>query len=317
MSQEKPHIVSLVPMLPFVEDWLDQAFTVHRSWQAPDRNKFLAEVSERARAIAAIGHYRIDGDLLDRLPNAKIVSLMSVGYDTVDLPAMKARGVALTNTPDVLTDEVADLAIGLVLAAARQIVAGDRHIRSGAWRSKGNMELASGVRGKTLGILGLGRIGHAIGLRAEAFGMKVIYGGRSPKKTAPWAYHASIVELARQSDFLVIAVPGGAETRHMVDAEVLDALGPKGTLVNIARGSVVDERALVAALKEGRLGGAALDVFQDEPNVPEELIAMDHVVLQPHVGSATYETRGAMGRLMIDNLLAHFAGKPLITPVTF
>ena len=302
--------------MPFVETWLDDAFTVHRIWQAKDREATLATLGDKASAIASFGHAKVDGPLLDKLPKVKIVSLMSVGYDAIDLAACKARGVALTNTPDVLTDDVADLAIALLIAASRRIVAGDKYVRARRWVTEGHMALASAIRGKTLAILGLGRIGTAIAYRAELFGLKVIYGGRTRKADAPWPYHADLVEMARAADFFVIAVPGGAATRHMVNARVIEALGAKGILINIARGSVVDQAALVEALVSGRLGGAALDVFEDEPQVPEALFAIDHVILQPHVGSATTETRSKMGRLMIDNLLAHFAGKPLLTPVT-
>lgn len=315
MNVEKPPVISLCPFLPFVEGWLDDAYTVHRLWQAKDRDAALAEWRDTVRAIAAIGHVKVDGALLDRLPKAKIVSLMSVGYDTIDIEAAKARGVAVTNTPDVLTDDVADLAIALLVSVARKLVAGDRFVRTGQWL-KGNMGLATALRGKTMAILGLGRIGAAIARRGEAFGLKVIYGGRSRKADAPWPYYADLVEMARAADFLVVAVPGGAATRHMVSAEVIEAIGSGGMLINIARGSVVDEKALVAALIEGRLGGAGLDVFEDEPRVPEALFALDTVVLQPHVGSATTETRSAMGRLMLDNLAAYFAKKPLLTPVT-
>lgn len=315
MGNEKPAIISLCPFLPFVESWLDDAYSVHRLWQAKNRDAALREWRDKVSAIAAIGHVRIDGPLLDRLPKAKIVSLMSVGYDAIDVEAAKARGVAVTNTPDVLTNDVADLAIALLISVARKLVAGDRFVRTGQWLGA-NMRLATAVHGKTMAILGLGRIGTAIARRGEAFGLKVIYGGRSKKADAPWPYYADLVELARAADFLVVAIPGGGATRHMVDAKVIEALGPEGMLINIARGSVIDEKAMVEALVAGRLGGAGLDVFEDEPRVPEALFALDTVVLQPHVGSATAETRSAMGRLMLDNLGAYFAGSPLLTPVT-
>jgi len=315
MNQNKPAILSLVELLPFVETWLDDAFIVHRLWQAPDREAELARVRNLVRGIASFGHEKVGGPLLDKLPLVKIVSLMSVGFDAIDLPALAARGVALTNTPDVLTDDVADLALALLIAASRRIVAGDKYVRAGRWPKEGHMALAGAIRGKTMAILGLGRIGAAIAQRGAAFGLKVIYGGRTRRTDVPWTYVGDLVELARAADFFVIAIPGGSATRHMVGAKVIEALGAKGTLINIARGSVVDQAALVAALVSGRLGGAALDVFDDEPNVPEALFALDNVVLQPHVGSATTETRSKMGRLMIDNLLAHFAGRPLLTPV--
>ena len=315
MANAKPDIVTLEAFLPFVEEWLDASFTAHRVWSAPDREAAIDALRDKAIGIAALGHNRVDGPLLDRLPKAKIVSLMSVGYDGIDVGAAKTRGVAVTNTPDVLTDDVADLAIALTIAASRQIITGDRYLRSGKWLN-GHMGLAQSINGRTMGILGMGRIGMAIARRAEACGMKVAYGVRAKKPELAWPYYASVVDLAQASDILVIAIPGGADTRHMVDAKALDALGPDGILVNIARGSVVDEAALIAALGSKRLGGAALDVFADEPRVPKALIDMEHVVLQPHVGSATYQTRAKMGRLMIDNLLRHFSGKPLLTPVT-
>jgi lactate dehydrogenase-like 2-hydroxyacid dehydrogenase len=314
MADAKPDIVSLESFLPFVEEQLDGAFTVHRVWQAPNRDAAIDALRDRAIGIAALGHTKVDGALLDRLPKAKIVSLMSVGYDGIDVAAAKARGVAVTNTPDVLTDDVADLAIGLTIAAFRQVVAGDRYVRSGRWL-KGHMELARSLTGRTMSILGMGRIGTAVARRAEALGMKVIYGVRAKKPELPWPYYSDIVAMARDSDVMVIAIPGGGQTRHLVDAKVLDALGPTGFLVNVARGSVVDETALIEALRSKRLGGAGLDVFSDEPRVPASLIELDHVVLQPHVGSATLDTRQKMARLMLDNLLRHFAGKPLLTPV--
>ncbi len=315
MNAAKPEIASLCQFLPFVEEWLDREFTVHRVWQAKDVDAALDALRDKARGIAALGHTRVDGALLDRLPRAKVVSLMSVGYDAIDVAAAKARGVAVTNTPDVLTNDVADLALALLVAVSRKIVAGDRYVRAGHWVAKGNMDLATAVYGKTMAVFGLGRIGTAIARRGEAFGLKVIYGGRTKRNDVPWTYYPDLVELAKAAHFLVIATPGGAATRHAVSAKVLEALGSKGYVVNISRGSVIDEQALVEALVKGRLAGAALDVFTDEPRVPEALFALDNVILQPHVGSATQETREAMGRLMLDNLLAHFAGKPLLTPV--
>ena len=201
-----------------------------------------------------MGHDSVDGPLLDRLPHAKVVSLMSVGFDAIDVEAAKARGVAVTNTPDVLTNDVADLALALLIAVSRKIIAGDRFVRAGHWAAKRNMRLATAVHGKTMAVLGLGRIGTAIARRGEAFGLKVIYGGRTKKADAPWPYYADLVELARAADFLVVAIPGGGATRHMVDAKVIEALGPRGYLVNIARGSVVDEKAMVEALVARTVG---------------------------------------------------------------
>jgi lactate dehydrogenase-like 2-hydroxyacid dehydrogenase len=293
---------------------LERDFVPHHLWQATDEASFLSALAGKVEGMAVGGHRPIDGKLMDALPKLKIIANFGVGVDSIDLAAAKARGIAVTNTPDVLTDEVADLAMALMLDAARGLSMGDRFVRAGKWL-KGGMPLQHCVRGKTLGILGLGRIGSAIARHGEHFGMHILWTGRNAKPQAPWPFVPSLVELARQSDFLVIATPGGGETFHLVNAEVLAALGAKGTLINIGRGSVVDEAALVDALKSGALGHAALDVFEREPNVPNALLAMENVVLLPHIGSATLETRAAMGQLMVDNLLAHFAGRPLLTRV--
>jgi hydroxypyruvate reductase len=237
-----------------------------------------------------------------------------VGYDGIDVAAAKRRGITVTNTPDVLNDCVADLAMGLTIAAARRLSEGDRYVRAGKWL-KGPMPLATRVSGKRLGIVGFGRIGQTIAKRASGFEMQIAYHSRRPVADAPFKHYPSLVELAKSSDFLVVITPGGKETFHLINEEVMRALGPKGILVNVARGSVVDEKALVKVLQEGALGGAGLDVFEDEPKVPEALFAMDNVVLAPHVGSATHETRTAMGNLCVDNLVLHFGGKPVLTRV--
>ncbi|MBV9522727.1 MAG: 2-hydroxyacid dehydrogenase [Alphaproteobacteria bacterium] len=293
---------------------LEDAFTAHHLWKADDETRFLAPIAARIEGMAVGGHRPIDAALMDRLPKLKLIANFGVGVDSIDLAAAKSRGIAVTNTPDVLTEEVADLAIALLIDAARGISASDRYLRAGKWRG-GDFPLQHGIRGKSMGILGLGRIGTAIAEHGAHFGMTVRWTGRRAKAGVPWTFVPSLVELARLSDFLVVACPGGAETFHLVTSEVLAALGREGTLVNIGRGSVVDEAALVDALKSGALGGAALDVFEHEPDVPEPLLAMANVVLVPHIGSATVETRAAMGQLMVDNLLAHFAGKPLLTRV--
>jgi lactate dehydrogenase-like 2-hydroxyacid dehydrogenase len=238
-----------------------------------------------------------------------------VGYDGVDVAAAKARGVMVTHTPNVLNDDVADLAIALMLCAARQLPAADRYVRAGHWEDKGPMPLARKMSGSRLGIVGMGRIGQAIAQRAQAFGMTIAYTSRSAKAGLPWRYESDLKTLAADSDFLVLITPGGAGTRHLVNAEVLQALGPKGILVNVARGSVVDESALIDALERGVIGGAALDVFEDEPRVPDRLKALPHVVLVPHIGSATGQTRQAMADLAFGNLREHFSGRPVLTPV--
>jgi lactate dehydrogenase-like 2-hydroxyacid dehydrogenase len=309
----KPEIVVVRPYMPQIMAALEQDFTVHRLWQAEDRNALL-EQARAARAIATMGDTGADAALMDALPDLEIIACMGVGVDAIDLAHARGRGIAVTYTPDVLNDEVANTAVALLLAVTRRICAGDRYVREGRWL-EAPMVLTRSVVGRPCGILGLGRIGKAIARRVEALGGEVAYHARHEQPDQPYRYCADLVELARDSDFLIVITPGGAATARLVDRPVLDALGPTGVLINVSRGSVVDEPALVAALAEGRLGAAGLDVFADEPNVPEALLARDNVVLQPHVGSATEETRGRMCGLVVDNLRAHFAGQPLITPV--
>jgi len=311
----KPDVLIVGPMYQPTLDALDREFTTHKLWLAPDCKALLASCADRVRGIATTGFVGADAALIDALPKLEIISSFGVGYDTVDVAAARRRNVIVTNTPGVLNDAVADLAIGLMIAAARRIPQGDRFVREGKWIKQG-LPLARHVTGKRLGIVGLGRIGQAIAKRAAGFDLKISYHSRHRVRESPFAYYERLVDLARNSDFLVAIVPGGNETHHLIHEEVMRALGPKGILVNVARGSVVDEKALVKCLQEGALGGAALDVFEEEPKVPEALFTMDNVVLQPHVGSATHETRTAMGQLTIDNLVAHFAGKPVLTPVT-
>ena len=275
----------------------------------------FAAIAPRIRAVAASGESRFTAELMAQLPALEIVSVMGVGYDGVDVAAAKTRGAVVTHTPDVLNDDVADLAIGLMLCAARQLPAADRYVRNGEWAAKGAMPLARKMSGARLGVLGMGRIGQAIAQRAQAFGMSIAYHTRTARPELPHRYVPSLVQLAAESDFLVVITPGGAGTRKIVNAEVLAALGAKGILVNVARGSVVDEAALIDALQRGVIAGAGLDVFENEPNVPEALRAMPHVVLAPHIGSATVATRTAMADLATANLEAHFAGLPLKTPV--
>jgi len=310
----KPEILIAGPFYAPQLERLEREFTTHRLWEAKDRDAFVRERAARIRGIATTGFVGADAALMDALPRLEIIACFGVGVDAIDLAAAAQRKIIVTNTPEVLNDDVADLALALMLAASRRIAAGDRFVREGKWL-KGSLPLAAKMSGKRLGILGLGRIGRAIARRAAAFDMPVAYHNRKPVADAPYPYHADLVSLARDSDFLVAICPGGAATRHIVNETVMRALGPTGILVNVARGSVVDEPALVKCLHEGALGGAGLDVFEAEPNVPEALFAMDSVVLAPHVGSATHETRNAMGALTVDNLMAHFAGKPVLTPV--
>lgn len=310
----KPEIILVEPMMAAIEAKLDDAYTVHRLSAVPDRAALLADVGPRVRAIATGGGTGASRDLVEALPNLGIIAINGIGTDAVDLAHARERGIRVTTTPGVLTDDVADLAMALLLAGMRRLTQADRFVRAGRWPTD-RMPLARKATGKRLGILGLGGIGRAVARRAEGFGMEIAYTNRKPADGAPWRFVPDPVRLAAESDILVVAVTGGAATRHLVDRAVLDALGPEGLLVNVARGSVVDEEALVAALAEGRLGAAALDVFANEPHVPEALFAMDQVVLVPHQASATLETRTAMGELVLANLAAYFAGEPLPTPV--
>jgi len=313
----RPEILVLgAGWMPEVSEELERRFVCHHLAQvAPgERPAYIARIAPGVRGVFTSGTVGIDAALAAQLPQLEIVAVHGVGVDAVDFKALAPRTIPVTNTPDVLTDDVADLAVALLLAAARRVPALDRYVRAGGWEARQPLAPSRALRGKVAGILGLGRIGQAVATRLEGFGMQVRYHQRSTAQVA-YPRSDSLLDLARASDYLVVCAPGGTGTRHLVDAQVLDALGPEGTLVNIARGSLVDEAALVAALQQGRLGGAALDVFEDEPRVPAALAAMDNVVLTPHVGSFTLEARTAMGMLAIDNLLAHFAGEPLPTPV--
>jgi lactate dehydrogenase-like 2-hydroxyacid dehydrogenase len=287
---------------------------VQRFYQAQDKPALLSALAQTCEVVVTAGGRGIEASVLSQFPRLKLVSCFGVGVDAIDLDYCKAHGIAVTNTPDVLTDDVADLAVALMLASLRQVVAADRWVREGHWVSRGGLPLTTQVRGRRVGVVGLGRIGHGIAQRCEAFGTQIAYHGPR-RKPVQWTYHADLVEMARWADVLIAACPGGAATRGIVSRAVLEALGPQGHFVNIARGSVVDQPALVQLLIEGRLGGAGLDVFEDEPRVPAELIALPHVVLQPHHGSGTHDTRTAMGRLTLDNVAAWFAGRPLLTPV--
>jgi D-3-phosphoglycerate dehydrogenase len=293
---------------------LERDYDLRKLWLAPDREAFLAEWSPQARAIATRGELGASGSLIDRCPKLEIVSCYGVGVDAIDLERARQRGVRVTNTPDVLTEDVADFAFALILGHLRKLIDGDAHVRSGAWRT-GNLPLGASLRGKTLGILGFGRIGRAIARRAEGFGVRIAYSDVVRAADAPHAYYRSPVELAAASDILVASVAGGEATRGLINAAVFEALGPSSLFVNVARGSVVDEAALIDALSRNAIAGAALDVFLNEPNIDPRLMEFRQVIVQPHQSSGTVETRKAMGKLVRDNLEAHFAGRPLLTPV--
>lgn len=310
----KPVVLQLGPLLPMVGEGLVARYAHLDLAAAADETRFLAEHGGAVDAVVSTSKRGVNAALLDALPRLKIVAHFGVGYDNVDVESARGRGIVVTNTPDVLTDCVADLAIALMVDVARGLSAGDRYVRAGGWL-KGPMPLATKVSGKRLGIVGLGRIGRAIAARAEGFDMDIRYHNRRQSPDSPYHYEHSVADLARWCDFLMVAASGGESTRGLVSAAVIDALGPQGFLVNIARGSVVDEPALVAALADKRIAGAALDVFADEPRVPDALLAMDNVVLTPHIASATTDTRAAMGQLVLDNLAAFFADGRALTPV--
>lgn len=309
----KPEVLAVAKTPPILMKPLKEAFTVHERVHETDPAAFEA-LAPRIQAVVGGGESRVDRALMDRLPALKIVSIMGVGYDGVEVGAAVERGVPVTHTPGVLNDDVADTAIALMLNVARRYPQADRFVREGRWL-QGPMPLARKMSGARLGLVGIGRIGQAIATRAQAFGMQVAYTARNARPDLPYRYVPTPLALAAESDFLVAITPGGAATRHLVDAQVLQALGPRGYFINVARGSVADEAALVAALQNGTIAGAGLDVFQDEPRVPEALFALDNVVLSPHIASATTETREAMAALAVENLVAHFAGQPLPSAV--
>lgn len=305
------------PMNPYLEEELDKRCRLFRLWESPpeSRKDFIRSHAQSIRAIVGNASVGADAETIDALPKLEIVASFSVGLDKVDLAKCKERGIRVTNTPDVLTDDVADLAIGLAISVMRRICDADRYVRSGSWKTKGDYKLTSKFSGKTVGIIGLGRIGSAIAQRADAFGCQITYYSRTEKAESKYKYYSNVVDLAANCQVLVVACPLTEATRHIINREVIDALGPKGVLINIGRGPHVDEPELVSALVEGRLGGAGLDVFENEPHVPEALFELDNVVLQPHVGSGTWETRKDMADLVLGNLEAHVLKKPLLTPV--
>ena len=293
---------------------LEQEFSVHKLFEAKDASSFLKERASKVRGIASFGPAKVDGKLMDALPKLEIIANFGVGVDQINLDDAKARKIIVTNTPDVLNECVADTALALILNTLRKLPQSEAYTRAGNWAGKGPYPLATSLGGKTLGILGLGRIGEAIAKRAMACGMKIRYHNRN-RKNVPYPYDPDPATLAKNCDVLMVVTPGGAETKNLVNAKVLDALGPKGYVCNIARGSVIDEPVLLRYLQENKIAGAGLDVFVDEPKIPPEFFKLDNAVLFPHVGSATVETRKAMGDLQIENLRLHFAGKPVKTRV--
>ncbi len=310
----KRTILALQSLLPDEMVKLECDYKVVRLWESNDPDKTIRDYANDVQAVlSTYNSGGVSDRLMDALPNLEIIAQFGVGYDNIDLAAAKKRNIAVTNTPDVLTDDTADVAMFLMLNVARRGVEGDVFVRVGRW-SSGPLPLSTSISGKTVGIVGLGQIGQAIAQRAEAFNTQIIYHSRS-EKDVPYVYYDDLEEMAREADFLILACAGGPETEKMIDYKILEALGSRGFLINIARGSVVDEDDLLLALTNKTIAGAGLDVFANEPFVPDAMLKMDNVVLSPHVGSATHETRSKMGMLVIDNLSAYFEGKPLLTPV--
>ena len=308
----KPDVLGLGAFPPGMMAKMKELFTLHHF--VPDDpfppSDLSPEARARIRAITCEAHRGASGELIAALPKLEIISCFGVGTDMIDVAAARARNIAVTNTPRIMADDVADMAIGLMIASSREFFPAERFAREGRWIG-GSYGFTRKVSGKRLGIIGLGAIGSEIAKRAAAFDMAISYTEIAPRPDLPYRFIKDPVELARNSDFLMVACQGGPSTRHLVSAAVIDALGPRGTLINIARGSIVDEAALIAALKERRLGAAALDAFEVEPYIPQELIAMRNVILQPHIGAGSIETREAIGEMVIDSILARFEGRPL------
>src|SRR3954454_1029661 len=301
---------------PIIEETLAKAamLQLHKVWAAPDHEAFVTAIAPNVRAIAAAGgHGRIDGALMARFPKLEIVSSFGVGYDHIDAKWAGEHGIIVTNTPDVLNEEVADTALGLLLATVRHLPQAERYLRAGNWPKHGDYQLTPSLRDRTVGIVGMGRIGKAIARRLDAMKVPVVYHSRRPAD-APYKHYPNLIEMARAADVLLVITPGGAATRNLINAEVLEALGPEGILINMARGSVVDEPALIKALQEKKILSAGLHVFAQEPQVPQELLDMQHLVLLPHVGSASHATRRAMDELVANNIISWFAGKGALTP---
>lgn len=318
MASKPFNVLLKGPLLPQrLQDNLDAHFTTSRLWQQEDQTAWLAQHGAGIEALVTSGNALMGADarLLAQLPNLKVICSNGVGYDSIDIAAAEARGIVVTNTPGVLNSCVADTGMALLLDVARRISAADRYVRAGNWQAKGRYPLTTKVGGKVCGIVGLGGIGKALATRAQAFDMDVHFYNPRSRPDVPYTRHDSLLSLAKQADFLVLTVPGGAATRHLVNGAVLRALGPQGFLINIARGSVVDQQALIAALEAGEIAGAGLDVFEQEPEIPAALLNRDDVVITPHFASSTVETMAAMADLVFENLLAFSQGEAVLTRV--
>ena len=315
MPGERPDVLLVGSKKPVIVNNLQNVVTLHILEDAADKDAFLASIADKVRAIAvSLTTHKIGADLMQRFPKLELVSTFGVGYDHVDAKWAGAHGITVTNTPEVLNEEVADTALGLLLSTVRELPQAERYLRAGKWPS-GNYPLTNTLRDRTVGLVGMGRIGQAIARRIEAFGVPVVYHSRTQQPNVKYKYYPTLIEMARDVDTLLVIVPGGAATQNLINKDILEALGPRGILINMARGSVVDEPALVEALKKKTILSAGLDVYVKEPEVPPELIAMDHIVLFPHLGSGSVHTRKAMDQLVVDNVLAWARGKPPLTPV--
>jgi|SRR5579875_1950423 len=316
MAGEKPDVLLVGARKPVMMKGLDGKVTLHHWLELKDRDAFVREHGGKIRAIAiAYTANKVDGAFMQQFPKLEQISSFGVGYDHIDAKWAGAHGIIVTNTPDVLNEEVADTALGLLLCTVREFPQADRYVRAGKWPSGHYPLTKATLRNRTVGMVGMGRIGKAIARRLEAFGVPVVYHSRNPQAGVSYKYYPKLLDMARDVDTLMVIVPGGASTQNMINAEVLKALGPNGIVVNMARGSVIDEPALIEALKNRTIYSAGLDVFVNEPHVPKELLEMEHIVLFPHLGSASEATREAMDQLVVDNILAWAAGKPPLTPV--
>ncbi|MEQ1647725.1 MAG: 2-hydroxyacid dehydrogenase [Hyphomicrobiaceae bacterium] len=314
----KPHLLQTGSMPTIIEEGAAQSFTVHKLHKAKDREALLAQIGGEIEAIATGGHtgVKCDAALLGRLPKLKVIGNFGVGYDSIDAATAAKRGVIVTNTPDVLTEEVADTTLGLLIMTVREFGKAEQYLRAGRWGKEGDYQLTPGsLRDRTVGMVGMGRIGQAIATRISAFGIPVVYYSRSKKADVPYNYYSALIAMATAVDTLVVITPGGAETKNMINAEVLKALGSRGILINVARGTVVDETALIAALKNKTIQGAGLDVYWNEPNPNPEFLTLDNAVLLPHVGSASEHTRALMSQMVVDNLAAYAKRQPPKSPV--
>ncbi len=315
MAGEKRDVLLIGARKPVLVKGLESKVNLHYLLEAKDPDAFVKEVGSRIGAIAvAYTSNKVDGGFMARFPKLEQISSFGVGYDHIDAKWAGAHGIVVTNTPDVLNEEVADTALGLLLCTVREFPQGDRYVRAGKWPQAQYPLAKATLRDRTVGMVGMGRIGKAIARRLEAFGVPVVYHSRNPQDVA-YKYYPKLIDMARDVDTLMIIVPGGPATQNLINAEVLKALGPRGIVINMARGSVIDEPALIEALKSKTIYSAGLDVFAKEPEVPKELLEMDNIVLLPHLGSSTEVTRAAMDQLLVDNILAWLAGKPPLTPV--